>query len=128
MMSKRDSRSTIAPKPAVVAPARGRARHNLVYSIGGLFHLAVALSHLSFWSLFGLNQELARMRPLNRGVLQVLNLRITYLFLAFAVLSWLWPENSCARVSVSGSASFSPASRGCEALSSSCSSVRSTGG
>jgi hypothetical protein len=60
--------------------------------LGGLFHLALALFHLSFWTLFGWNDELARLRPLNRGVLQVLNLRLTYLFFAFAVLSCCWPE------------------------------------
>lgn len=54
---------------------------------GGLFHLAFAAFHLLFWRVFEWKEELRRLSSINRGVMQVLNLCLTFVFLAFAYLS-----------------------------------------
>lgn len=58
----------------------------LIY-IGGFYCLAFALFHLSFWKLFDWKNELPKLSGINRGVMQVLNLRLTYVFLFFAFVS-----------------------------------------
>ena len=59
---------------------------------GGYFHLALALFHLMFWRLFRWHEQLARLHPVNRAVMQVLNLRLTYVFIVFAVLSLVYTD------------------------------------
>jgi hypothetical protein len=54
---------------------------------GGLFSAAIAIFHLTFWKLFRWKSELARLGPLNRAVVQVLNLALTFLFVALAWVS-----------------------------------------
>ena len=58
----------------------------------GWFHLAFALFHLSFWKLFRWREELPRLGFINRAVMQILNLRLTYLFFVFAGLMLALPE------------------------------------
>ncbi|MCG8464483.1 MAG: hypothetical protein MI750_06475 [Xanthomonadales bacterium] len=60
---------------------------------GGLFHVALALFHLMFWKLFRWREQLERLHPINRGIFQVLNLRLSYVFVVFATLSFLFPED-----------------------------------
>ncbi len=59
----------------------------LIY-LGGILHLAFAVFHIFFWKLFKWKQSLRRTTPLNKGVMQVMNLCLIYLFLAFAYLSF----------------------------------------
>lgn len=59
---------------------------------GAIYHLLFALFHLMFWRLFRWREQLERLHPVNRGIMQVLNLRLTYVFLVFAALSWLFPQ------------------------------------
>lgn len=47
---------------------------------------AFALFHLGFWRLFSWRTELAKISRVNRGIMQVLNLCLTYVFVATA---WL---------------------------------------
>lgn len=61
-------------------------------AIGALYHFAFALFHLAFWKLFRWREELAKLSRVNRGVMQILNLRITYLACVFAALSWWFPR------------------------------------
>lgn len=58
----------------------------------GLFNLAFALFHLFFWRLFDWPQELARLGAVNRGIAQVLNLCLTYLFAVAAAVLLLLPS------------------------------------
>ena len=46
----------------------------------GVFNLALAAFHLLFWRLFGWPATLAASGTVNRGVTQILNLALTYLF------------------------------------------------
>lgn len=52
----------------------------VVHSVGfGLFHLG-------FWRLFSWRTELAKVSRVNRGVMQVLNLCLTYVFFAMGYI------------------------------------------
>ncbi|NOZ11626.1 MAG: hypothetical protein GXP09_11365 [Gammaproteobacteria bacterium] len=73
--------------------------------LGGVFNLAFAVFHIFFWKLFSWGQDLASLTPINRAVMQVLNLSLIWAFLGFAVLSIFYAgaliETSLGRV-VSG--------------------------
>jgi hypothetical protein len=51
---------------------------------GGVYCLAFAIFHLAFWRLFDWKNELPKLNSINRGVLQVLNIRLTYVFFVIA--------------------------------------------
>jgi hypothetical protein len=51
---------------------------------GGVYCLAFAIFHLAFWRLFNWKTDLPKLNSINRGVLQVLNLRLTYVFFVVA--------------------------------------------
>lgn len=58
--------------------------------IGGFYHLAFAAFHISFWKFFDWENDLRSLNKINRGVTQILNLRLIYVFLIIACLSfWL---------------------------------------
>ena len=59
---------------------------------GAGYHVALGLFHLGFWRLFQWKQELPRLHPLNRGVLQVLNLVVIYVFFATAAVQLIWTK------------------------------------
>jgi len=52
-----------------------------------VFNLALGLFHLCFWRLFRWKQELPRLSFLNRQIMQVLNLCLTFLFFVMAWVS-----------------------------------------
>ena len=58
-----------------------------VIIIGGLYNLAFALFHLMFWRLFGWKEDLASLARINRAIMQVINLCLTFVFLVFAYIS-----------------------------------------
>ena len=53
----------------------------LLLVLAGVFNLAFAVFHLGFWRIFRWRTELPRLSFANRGILQVLNLCLTYVFL-----------------------------------------------
>lgn len=55
--------------------------------IGGLHCLAFAVFHLAFWRLFRWKHELAKLGTANRAIMQILNLRLVYVFLGMGLLS-----------------------------------------
>ena len=55
--------------------------------LGGLHCLGFALFHLAFWRLFGWKHELAKLSAANRAIMQILNLRLVYVFLGMGVLA-----------------------------------------
>jgi len=61
--------------------------------IGGFYCLAFAIFHLAFWKIFDWKTELPKLNDTNRGVMQVLNLRLTYIFLVFAFVSFYFNSN-----------------------------------
>lgn len=56
--------------------------------IGGIYHLAFAAFHVLFWKLFRWKDDLSSLTVINRGVMQILNLRLIFVFLVFAYVSF----------------------------------------
>lgn len=54
---------------------------------GGLYHIAFAIFHMFFWRLFKWKESLSSLSFINRNVMQILNLCLTFVFLIFAYLS-----------------------------------------
>lgn len=65
---------------------------NLIY-IGGIYCLIFAIFHLAFWKLFDWKNDLPKLKSVNRGVMQVLNLRLTYVFIVVAFLSFFFADD-----------------------------------
>jgi len=61
--------------------------------IGGVYNILFAVFHLLFWRLFRWNADLRSLTPVNRGIMQVLNLCLIFVFLIFAVVSIVFPES-----------------------------------
>ncbi len=59
----------------------------LMVRLGGLHSLGFAVFHLAFWKLFGWTRGLATLHPANRAILQILNLRLVYVFLGMGAIS-----------------------------------------
>ncbi len=55
--------------------------------IGGIFNLLFAVFHLFFWKLFNWKYELKSISIINRNIMQVLNLCLTFVFLIFSYTS-----------------------------------------
>jgi hypothetical protein len=53
----------------------------LILTIGGVYNLGFAVFHLLFWKIFRWKEDLASLTHVNRSVMQILNLRLTYVFL-----------------------------------------------
>lgn len=56
--------------------------------IGTIFHIAFAVFHLLFWKLFDWVQDLKKLSHINKSVMQILNLRLIFVFLIFAYISY----------------------------------------
>lgn len=59
-----------------------------VVLLGGVFCLAFVVFHLLFWRLFDWKRDLESLSFINRQVMQILNLCLTFVFLIFAYVSW----------------------------------------
>lgn len=58
----------------------------------GIYNLGFGLFHLAFWRLLDWREQLARLSPTNRAVVQALNLCLTFFFLLGAFLALFFPE------------------------------------
>lgn len=56
-----------------------------IYAAAG-YNVALAAFHLGFWRLFRWKDELPKLHPLNRGVVQVMNAMLILLFLTAALV------------------------------------------
>ena len=54
---------------------------------GGIYNIILIIFHLLFWKLFKWKKDLASLTFINRAVMQVLNLSLTFVFLIFAYIS-----------------------------------------
>ncbi|WP_242111428.1 hypothetical protein [Luteimonas aquatica] len=66
---------------------------DLLVQLCGVHSLAFAAFHLAFWKLFGWKDELRRVGLATRAVTQILNLRLTYVFLGIGVLCFAFPRD-----------------------------------
>ena len=60
--------------------------------IGGLYHLAFSVFHLLFGRIFNWKSSLRLTTPVNRSIMQVMNLCLVFLFTAVAAVSFLGRE------------------------------------
>ncbi len=58
----------------------------------GLYHLGFAVFHLFFARLFRWETQLAKLHPVNRGVMQAMNVFLTVALALFAYLLLRYPE------------------------------------
>ncbi len=56
----------------------------LILSIGGVYNLGFVVFHLLFWKIFRWKEDLASLTHVNRSIMQILNLRLIYVFLGMA--------------------------------------------
>ena len=59
--------------------------------LGGVHSLAFAIFHAGFWKLFDWPRDLRGSRVATRAVVQILNLRLIYVFLGIAALCFAFP-------------------------------------
>ena len=59
---------------------------------GGIFNLGFTVFHLFFWKLFDWKRDLASLTPVNRSVMQILNLCLTFMIFVMAYVSLLLPQ------------------------------------
>ncbi len=58
----------------------------------GVFNFGLAVFHLFFWRLFRWQEELPGLSAVNRGIMPVLNLCLTFVLFFFAALCLLFPS------------------------------------
>lgn len=62
----------------------------------GVFDVVLAVFHLTFWRILRWDDELQRLGEVNRGVVQVLNLALTFLFAFIGGMLLLFPADLAA--------------------------------
>ena len=60
---------------------------NTLLIVGGFYHLGFAIFHLFFWRLFNWEKDLTSLTIINRAVMQILNLCLTFVFIVVAYIS-----------------------------------------
>src|SRR5689334_18976979 len=58
----------------------------------GIYSLGFAVFHSRFWKIFDWKNELIKLHPANRAILQISNLRLIYFFLFVAVICFTFPN------------------------------------
>lgn len=66
---------------------------NLLLTLGGIYSLGFAVFHLFFWKIFHWKEDLASLTYVNRAVMQILNLCLSFIFLVMAYVSFLFPRD-----------------------------------
>lgn len=56
-----------------------------------IYNLGWGLFHLTFWRILRWRVELPRLSRTNAAVMQILNLRLTWVFFVFAYIYWVHP-------------------------------------
>lgn len=59
---------------------------------GGIFNLGFTIFHLFFWKLFDWKKDLASLTPVNRSVMQILNLCLTFMIFMMSYVSLFLPR------------------------------------
>ena len=58
----------------------------IIVQIGAIYLILLVVFHLFFWKLFRWETQLQKVSSINRGVMQVLNISITLIFVGFAFI------------------------------------------
>ena len=62
----------------------------IIILIGGIYNLGFAIFHLLFWRLFQWKKDLSKLTFINRSVMQIFNLCLTFVFLLMAYISFFY--------------------------------------
>lgn len=65
----------------------------MLVKLGGVFNALFAVFHLMFWRLFKWRDDLRTLSFVNRGIMQVLNLCLAFVFVMFAYVSLAHTED-----------------------------------
>jgi hypothetical protein len=57
--------------------------NDAVYYICGIFNFGFALFHVFFWQIFSWKTGLRSLTPVNRGIMQIMNVCLIYIFACF---------------------------------------------
>ena len=58
----------------------------------GIYNLAFAIFHLFFWKLFKWKEDFRKNSAGNRAIVQILNIRLIYIFLLMAFIYFVYPH------------------------------------
>lgn len=64
----------------------------LLLNLCGIYNLAFAIFHISFWKIFKWNEDLERISVANRAIIQILNIRLIYVFLLMSFIYFFFPH------------------------------------
>jgi len=64
----------------------------LLLDLCGIYNLAFAIFHLFFWKIFKWKEDLRKNSVGNRAVIQILNIRLIYIFLLMAFIYFVYPQ------------------------------------
>lgn len=64
---------------------------HIIY-ICGVYNMLFALFHLFFWKIFKWESELKKLHFSNKAIMQILNLRITYVFLFMSFIYFYYAQ------------------------------------
>jgi len=59
----------------------------LLIKAGGIYNIVLVIFHLLFWRIFNWKEDLRSLSFLNRAIMQVLNLSLTFAFIMFSYIS-----------------------------------------
>jgi len=59
----------------------------LLIKLGGVYNIVLVIFHLLFWRLFDWKNDLRKLTFLNRAIMQVLNLSLSFVFIIFSYMS-----------------------------------------
>lgn len=65
---------------------------NIYLMIGGIYHIGFIIFHIFFWKIFRWKADLRSLMPLNRGIMQVINLCLIFVFFIFAYISFFYRQ------------------------------------
>ena len=63
---------------------------NILLSIAGYYCIAFAIFHVLFWKIFRWKADLQRLTDVNRAIMQILNLCLTFVFLFIGIAVLLY--------------------------------------
>lgn len=66
-------------------------RLKTILFICGFYNIVLAVFHFGFWKMFSWNKELKKLSFANKGIMQILNVQISYYFLFTAVICFAFP-------------------------------------
>jgi len=64
----------------------------LLLYICGFYNLSFAVFHIYFWKIFKWKEDLTRNSVANRAIIQILNIRLIYVFLLMAFIYFFSPD------------------------------------